>query len=100
MALVVLSTALGFAGTTIRFEEIDFPQDLTGWVSYVGHPATKALIEALGATTVSGRWNGPSVGESYIAVPLANNTREGGYTQDVAIESVGELKAIRCTRIE
>ncbi len=97
---VVLSTALGFAGMTIRFEEIDFPSNLTGYVSYVGHPATKMLIEALGATTVSGRWNGPSVGESYIAVPLANNTREGGYTQDVAIESVGELKAIRCTRIE
>jgi hypothetical protein len=97
--MVIVSSPLGFSGATIKFEEVAFPADLAGATSYVGHPATKALIEALGAQTVTGKWAGPAVGESYLAVPLAQNNREGGYTQDQAIESVSELRAIRCTRI-
>jgi hypothetical protein len=75
-------------------------------VSYVGHPATRGLLEALGATTdtsgvngAPGKWAGPSVGESYLAVPLAQNPRAEGWTANVAVESVAALKAIRCTRI-
>ena len=97
--MIILSSALGFPGTTVKFDEVAFPKDLTGCVSYVGHPATKALLEGLGASTVSGRWVGPEIGESYLAVPLAQNAREGGYTKDMAIESVSELKAILCTRV-
>ena len=97
--MIIVSSPLGFVGATIRFKEVPFPSSLTGAVSYVGHPATKTLLEALGASTVPGRWNGPAVGESYLAVPLAQNAREGGYTKDQAIESVASLRAVLCTRI-
>lgn len=97
--MIVVSSPLGFAGTTVKFEEVPFPWDLTDCTSYVGHPATRALLEALGAQTVAGRWAGPEIGESYLSVPLAQNAREGGYTPDTAIESAAELRAIMCTRI-
>lgn len=97
--MIIISSPLGFAGAIVQFSEVPFPADLSGCTSYVGHPATKALLEALGAQTVAGRWAGPEIGESYLAVPLAQNVREGGYTTDTAIESVAELRAIMCTRI-
>lgn len=103
---VVVSSPLGFAGMVIMFEEVPFPSSLEGMVSYVGHPATRALLEALGATTdasgvngAPGRWNGPQVDESYIAVPLAQNQRPGGVTAEQAVSDTKELKAILCTRI-
>lgn len=103
---VVLSTALGFAGQTLRFDEIPFPASLAGMISYVGHPATRALVEALGATTDAtgpngnpGKFSGLAVGESYLAVPLASNPRAEGWTANVAIESIQDLKAILVTRI-
>lgn len=104
-AKVIAPSPLGFPGATIQFEEMPFPADLTGMTSYVGHPATRSLLEALGAQTDAsnngnpGRWQGPAIGESYLAIPLASNAREGGYTKDVAIDSVSALRAIRCTRI-
>lgn len=104
--MIVISSPLGFPGATIEFREIPFPTNLSGCVSYVGHPSTRALLESLGAVTDTsgpngnpGRWAGPSVGEEYLAVPLANNPREGGWTTDQAIESVKALKAILCKRI-
>jgi len=96
---IVVSSPLGFPGATICFTEVSFPSDLAGCVSYVGHPATKALIEGLGAETVTGRWAGPEVGEKYLAVPLAQNARAEGWTKDTAIESVSALKAIICERV-
>jgi hypothetical protein len=99
MFKVILSSPLGFPGSTIRFETVEFPRDLTGKVSYVGHPTTRDLLEALGARTVTGRWQGPEVGESYLAVPLHRNPRVEGYTAEAAVSSVKELKAVLCTRV-
>ena len=95
----ILSSPIGFAGTTMRFEQVAFPRSLKGFVSFVGHPATRELVEALGATTATGKFAGLQVCESFHAVPLANNQREGGFTKDVAIESVAALKCIKCTRV-
>ncbi len=55
--------------------------------------------DASGANGAPGKWTGPVVGESYLAVPLANNQRAEGWTQNAAVESVAELKAILCTRM-
>lgn len=96
---VIVSSPLGFTGTTVKFEEMPFPTNLSGCTSYVGHPTTKGLLEALGATTISGKWEGPKLGESYLAVPLANNKREAGYTVETAIEDISSLRCILCTRI-
>jgi len=101
--MVILSSPLahfpGQGRVVIEAEESSFPTDLTGYVSYVGHPATRELLEALGASTVSGRWEGPQIGEEYLAVPLANNPREDGYTRDTAISSVAELRAVKLRRL-
>jgi hypothetical protein len=102
---VVVSSPLGFPGMVIYFEEIPFPESLDGCLSYVGHPSTRALVEALGAVTdtsnggAPGRYAGPEVGESYLAVPLATNQRPGGVTAEQTIEDVRQLKAILCLRI-
>lgn len=102
---VILSSPLGFDNCLIYTEPVAFPTDLTGMVSYVGHPSTRQLLEALGATSnasnngAPGKYDGPKVGESFLAVPLANNSREGGWTNDTAIESVARLSAKLCTRV-
>ena len=84
-----------------RCETIPFPKDLTGVPHYVGHPATKGLIEALGATQAATKFfGGLEIGESYLAVPLANNPRTEGYTIDLAISDVSELTAKKVTRIK
>lgn len=97
--VAILSSALAFAGGVYKSEEVEFPKDLTGIPSYCGHPNTRALLTALGAEYVPGRREGPQVGESFLAVPLARNERADGYTKDVAVESVRELDAILVTRI-
>lgn len=103
--MIIVSSPLGFAGTTIRFEEVPFPSTLQGCVSFVGHPTTRQLLEQLGATTdnsnngAPGKWFGPAIGEQYLAVPLMNNAREGGFTTEQAVSSIASLKAILCTRI-
>jgi hypothetical protein len=96
----IISSPLGFVGTTIEFQEISMPTSLEGYISFVGHPATKELLEALGATSVSGKMETPDLGEEYLAVPLRNNTREGGYTQDTAVQDVSELRATLCRRVK
>lgn len=98
--MIIISSPLGFSGATIKFEEVEFPQSLEGCLSYVGHPNTKALLELLGAEYVKGLWKGPAIGEVYLAVPLARNEREGGWTEDTAISAISELRAIKCTRLE
>jgi hypothetical protein len=97
--MIIISSPLAFPGATIKAQEVPFPASLAGAISYVGHPATRALIEALGAETLTGKWAGPAIGEKYLAVPLAQNNREGGYTQDQAIESISQLRAILLERI-
>jgi hypothetical protein len=96
---------MGFAGMTIKFESVEFPTDLTNHRSFVGHPATKELLEALGAITDTsgiegkpGKYAGPMVGDFYLSVPLCNNPRDG--KPDQIISSVSSLKCIKCTRME
>lgn len=85
---------------TFQCETVPFPKDLTGTPHYVGHPATKALIEALGATPAPEKlFRGLEVGQSYLAVPLANNPRAEGYTADTAVNDVSQLTAKKVTRI-
>ena len=97
--VAILSSALAFAGGVYKSEDVEFPTDLTGIPSYCGHPNTKALLTALGAEYAPGRWQGPQVGESFLAVPLARNERADGFTVDTAIETIAELSAILVTRI-
>lgn len=97
--VAIVSSTILTDGTFVC-ETISFPQDLAGVPHYVGHPATKGLIEALGATQAPTKFfGGLEVGESYLAVPLANNPRSEGYTTDLAISDISELTAKKVTRI-
>lgn len=79
---------------------VDFPASLAGVPHYVGHPATKVLLEALGAEQAPSRlFTGLEVGESYLAVPLAQNERPDGMTRDTAISDAIALHAKMVTRL-
>lgn len=97
--VAILSSPLAFAGGLYKSNNVAFPTSLEGIPSYCGHPATRELLAALGAEYTPGRWEGPRVGESFLAVPLVRNEREGGFTVDTAIESIASLDAVLVTRI-
>jgi hypothetical protein len=97
---VIMSSPIGFAGTTIQFDEIEAPADLTGMTSYCNHPATRVLLEGLGAETVQGKYEGPAQGESFLAAQLRDNPRNGGFTQHQEISGVDQLRFTLCSRIK
>lgn len=100
MELTAILSSTVLTDGTFHCETVPFPKDLAGVPHYVGHPATKALIEALGATPAPTKlFGGLDVGQSYLAVPLANNPRAGGYTADTAVSDVSQLTAKVVTRI-
>lgn len=79
---------------------IPFPGDLADTPHYVGHPDTKALIEELGAVQAPTKlFTGLEVGESFLAVPLANNQRAEGWTVHQAVADINQLTAKLVTRI-
>ncbi len=95
---ILSSTVL--TGGTFECKEVAFPQDLSGTPHYVGHPDTKSLVEALGAVPATSKlFGGLQIGESYLAVPLAQNKRENGWTVHTAVSDVSQLKAKVVTRI-
>lgn len=100
MEFVAILSSTVLTPGTFQAKEIPFPASLEGIPHYIGHPATRALIEALDAEKApDALFGGLEVGQSYLAVPLQRNPREGGYTQDVAISDISELKAMLVTRI-
>lgn len=97
--VAILSSTVLTDGT-FECQTIPFPTDLSSVPHYVGHPDTKALIEALGAVQSSEKlFAGLEVGESYLAVPLAKNARTEGWTTNTAVSSISELTARLVTRI-
>jgi hypothetical protein len=75
--------------------------DLTGCTSYIGHPSTRAVVESYGAKTAFGRWSGPAIGETYLAISLsaAANSRLSGMTVERPVLADGDLVVIACTRM-
>lgn len=97
--VAVLSSTILTDGT-FECQTVNFPASLAGVSHYVGHPATKGLIEALGAIPAPTKlFGGLKVGESYLAVPLAVNPRVEGYTVDTAVADVSQLTARIVTRV-
>ena len=101
MFKAILSSPIGFAGSTVQFTEVDFPSNLAGYPHFVGHPATKQLLGSLGAEFTPGRFAGLEIGESFLAVPLAptQSPRPDGMTAEAVTVDTSKLKAIVCTRI-
>ncbi len=101
MIVAILSTTVLPLDGTYRVGTIPFPASLAGIPHYIGHPATKALIEALGAVPAPTKlFAGQEVGEVVLAVPLAANARDGGWTLDQAVSDISALKARLVIRLE
>lgn len=97
---VLSSTVINVSGQYAIEVGIPMP-GVRGKPSYVGHPDTLKLLAALGANYQGAGvlFNGLAVGESFIAVPLANPNRDAGFTVDQALQSVNQLRVTRVTRI-
>ena len=92
--IVAILSSTVLTDGTFECQTIQFPTDLAGVPHFVGHPATKSLLETLGAVQSGQRlFGGLNVGESFLAVPLAHNERPEGMTVDTAIEDVSQLTA-------
>lgn len=71
-----------------------------GVTHFVGHPSTKILLDAAGVKQDQNKvFVGLKTGESFIAVPLAVNPREGHVTSDQAISAWSEVIVKVVTRI-
>lgn len=78
---------------------LPMPTDMKDVPHYVGHPSTKAVLDALGAEKVPGLFDGLKVGESYLAFPIMNPRGDGEWTVDRALASPDEIRVILVTRI-
>ena len=97
---VLSSTVINVSGQYSVEVGIPLP-NVKGLTHYVGHPDTNKLITALGAVYAGtgALFNGLAVGESFIAVPLANPNRDAGFTVDQALTSLDQIRVTRVTRI-
>lgn len=80
--------------------EILFEAAKGGVTHFVGHPATKVMLESVGFKQDSKKlFAGLQPGESFVAVPLAVNPREGHVTSDQAITAWSDVTVKVVTRI-
>jgi len=77
--------------------------NLAGVPSYVGHPATAAILKTCGVVQVSGLWTGMQIGQSAIVVSLRPHkeatARSTGYTVDQKDVSPDDLVVRLLTRL-
>jgi len=99
LVAILSSTVINVSGEYSVEVGIAMPENIKGLPHYVGHPDTRKLIDTLGAEYQEGKlFNGLAVGESFLAVPLANPKREAGWTVDQALGSINELRVTKVTR--
>lgn len=99
LVAVLSSTVINVSGNYDVEVGVDMP-DIKGLTHFVGHPDTRKVIESLGAVYAGAGelFKGLEVGESFIAVPLANPDRSSGWTVDQALKSVNDLRVTLITR--
>ncbi len=101
----ILSTTVLPLDGVYKVETLESPKlDLTGVPHYIGHPATKAIVECLGAVPAPSKlFSGLKPGENALAFPIqqGKSTREqNGFSnphQEVRME---DLSVRVITRID
>lgn len=95
------STVINVTGEYRVEVGISVPNSLEGIPHYVGHPDTAAVLNRLGAVAQpkGSMFGGLEIGQSFVAVPLQNPDRSGGWTVDQALASVDQLRVTLVTRI-
>lgn len=102
--VIMSTTILPVDGTYIRREipMTNALMNMNGKQHYVGHPATKQLLEDQGAIYIPGKLERLTVGQKALCVPLASSPRETGQRGnvfDIEISDFTALKAILIERI-
>lgn len=110
MKAILSTTVLPIDGTysvkTLKGDDREqLLTSLSGVPHYVGHPDTKAIVEALGATQAPTKFfTGLEVGERALCVPikqgLSSRAIEGFTNPHQAIEEIGTLDMRVITRLE
>ena len=94
---ILSSTVLNVEGV-YEAKFVSMPE-VGGIPHYVGHPATKELLDTLGAVHTTGLFGGLEVGQSFLAVPVQNPSRDEGWTVHKAIDGLQDLRVTLITRI-
>lgn len=96
---ILSSTVLSLDGT-YRYESIATIPTVTGIPHYVGHPATRYLIDQAGAVYTPGYFPGLQPSEAYLVAQLKDPRKGGAFTADVPGVEPGDLKWGIVTRVE
>ena len=95
----ILSTTLLQQNGTYTYEQMDTPPDVTGVPHYVGHPATRHLLDKAGAVYTPGLFGGINPGESFVVAQLKDARKGQAFTVDQPGVGPDDLKWGRVTRL-
>lgn len=96
---VLSSTVLAEAGT-YRYDPLAEMPAVSGIPHYVGHPATKFLLDQAGATYTPGYFSGLKPGESFAVAQLRDPRKGSAFTTDAPNVGPDDLKWGLVTRVE
>jgi hypothetical protein len=101
LVAVLSSTVINVSGQYDVEVGVEMP-DVKDMPSYVGHPDTAQLLAECGVKQMpkGELFNGLQIGESFIAVPLANPNRDTGWTVDQSLSTLDDLRVTSVTRIK
>lgn len=96
---ILSSTVLSGAGT-YRYDVLGEMPAVSGISHYIGHPATKFILDGAGAVYVPGYFSGLKIGESFLVAQLKDPRKGSAFTTDSPNVGPDDLKWGVVTRIE
>ena len=88
---VLSSTLLQHSGD-YRYAECPEPPDVADIPHYVGHPATRFLLDQAGAVYTPGLFGGLQPGQSFVVAQLRDPRKGQAFTTDAPNVGAGDLK--------
>jgi hypothetical protein len=102
-AVAILSTTLiSFDDGNYNYKKLTsplYPYELDRIPHYVGHPATKYILDSLGAIYVPGGFTGLKVGESFYVAQLKDGRKGAAFTVDQPNVTPDDIKWGIVTRL-
>jgi hypothetical protein len=100
----ILSTTVLPLDGTYQVKTLNAVPDIRGVTHFIGHPATREIIENLGAvSTLQKMFKGLEVGESALACSIKQdrtNRKDNGFTSPHQDVTISDLQFRLITRIE
>jgi hypothetical protein len=88
----ILSTMLLQADGTYEYKALSDTPEIRDIPHYVGHPATKHLLDQAGAVYVQGLFSGLQPGEGFYVAQLKDPRKGQAFTKDNPNVEPGDLK--------